>query len=154
MSNLQSLIWLCLAAYGLHVLEEFVFDWRNWARQVLRLPAEWDHFYIVNALVIVLGVVAAEIAPAWPVIALAFPALMLINATFFHVAPFIWTRGRFSPGLITAILLFWPLGIYSFCSARLTLDGTMTAFLVGACLMATPIVFLRMKTLSYFNQSR
>lgn len=71
-----------------HVLEEFVFDWQSWARNVLHLPAQWQDFYITNALVIVLGVVAAEIAPLLPAIALSFPTLMLINATFFHLAPF------------------------------------------------------------------
>ena len=87
MTNLQPTMWFCLAAYSLHVLEEFVFDWQNWARNVLNLPAQWSDFYITNAVVIVLGVVAAEVAPTWPAVALGFPALMLINATFFHVAP-------------------------------------------------------------------
>src|SRR6185437_7208914 len=64
-----------------------------------------------NALVIVLGIVAANLARHHPGIALAFPALMLINATFFHVLPFARTAGRFSPGLITAIVLFYPIGI-------------------------------------------
>ena len=91
--------------------EEFVFDWQNWARNVLHLSAQWGDFYITNVVVIVLGTAAAEIAPALPAVALGFPALMLINATFFHVAPVIWTRGRFSPGVITAVLLFFPLGL-------------------------------------------
>lgn len=34
MSN-SSWLWLCLAAYAIHVLEEFVFDWESWARRVL-----------------------------------------------------------------------------------------------------------------------
>ena len=154
MPKFQSALWLCLAAYGVHILEEFVFDWRNWAHNVLHLPAQWNDFYIANALVIVLGVAAAEIAPVWPVVALGFPALMLINATFFHVAPFAWTRGRFSPGLITAVLLFFPLGIYS---VRVTgVEGLtlVLAFVVGATLMATPIVFLKLKEKPYFDQTR
>jgi hypothetical protein len=106
MPMFQAAMWLCVGAYGLHILEEFVFDWRNWARNVLHLPVQWDDFYITNALVIVLGIVAAEAAPVLPAAALGFPALMLINATCFHVAPFVWTHGRFSPGLITAVLLF------------------------------------------------
>lgn len=85
MLQTQSLLWLCVAAYGVHILEEFVFDWENWARNVLRLPVQWNGFYGTNALVIVLGIVAAEIAPVWPVAALAYPALVVINASFFHV---------------------------------------------------------------------
>jgi hypothetical protein len=154
MTTLQPLMWLCVAAYGMHVLEEFVFDWQNWANSVLHLPAQWSDFYITNALVILLGVVAAEIAPPWPAVALGFPALMLINATFFHVAPIIWTRGRFSPGLITALLLFFPLGMGTIGSAHVGGAALTIAFGIGALLMATPIVFLRLKVKPYFDQTR
>jgi hypothetical protein len=39
-------------------------------------------FLCHNALLIVLGAVAAELAATQPMLALAFPAVMLINATF------------------------------------------------------------------------
>jgi Protein of unknown function with HXXEE motif len=154
MPQLQSILWLCTAAYGLHILEEFVFDWRNWAHNVLHLPAQWSDFYITNLLVIVLGVTAAEIAPVWPEVALGFPALMLINAMFFHIAPFVWTRGRFSPGLITAVLLFLPIAIYAIRVAEVNERSLGLAFLIGAGLMATPIVFLKLKSKPYFDQTR
>jgi hypothetical protein len=102
----------------------------------------------------VLGVVAAEIVPTWPAVALGFPALMLINATFFHVAPVVWTRGRFSPGLITALLLFFPLGIGSMRAAHADGAALATAFTVGALLMLTPIAFLKLKGRHYFDQTR
>lgn len=53
MTHLQTLLWLCAAGYGVHVLEEFVFDWRRWSQQVLHLPTRWKDFYITNWLVIV-----------------------------------------------------------------------------------------------------
>ena len=84
--SLTDLMWLATAAYGLHVLEEYQLNWRDWARAVIGLPVEWSDFYVVNALVIVLGIVAANLARTAPGLALGFPALMLINATFFHVA--------------------------------------------------------------------
>jgi hypothetical protein len=34
------------------LLEEFVFDWRNWARAVIGLPVEWRDFYITNSVVV------------------------------------------------------------------------------------------------------
>ena len=58
-----------------------------------------------------------EIAPEFPAIALGFPGLMMINGTFMHVLPFILKRGRFSPGLITSILLFWPVGALTMLAA-------------------------------------
>jgi hypothetical protein len=153
MPTTQSFLWLCTGAYGIHVLEEFVFDWRNWARNVLHLPVSWNDFYITNMLVIVLGVVAAEIVPVWPVVGLAYPALMLINAVFFHIAPFVFSKGRFSPGLITAVLLFLPLGIAALRTAALDGLAILTAFAIGAAAMATPIVFLKLKAKPYFDQT-
>lgn len=152
--TLTELTWLALAAYGIHILEEFTLDWRNWARNVLKLPAEWDHFYVTNALVIVLGAVAAQLAATRPVIALGFAALMIINATFFHVLPFVRAQGRFSPGLITAILLFYPLGFACFRVADADPSEIAAAFLIGAGLMASPVLLLLLKDKPYFRQDR
>lgn len=154
MTHLQILLWLCLAAYGVHVLEEFVFDWLNWSRQVLHLPTRWEDFYITNCLVVVMGIVAAEIAPEYPAIALGYPGLMLINATFMHVFPFLLKKGRFSPGLFTAVFFFWPLGICTMLAAEPNVRVVMMALLVGAALLATPISFLLLKRASYFDQTR
>jgi Protein of unknown function with HXXEE motif len=155
--ELSDLLWLATACYGIHILEEYQLNWRDWARSTLNLPVEWSDFYVVNALVIVLGIVAANLAD-WPVLALAFPALMLINATFFHVLPVIRMDGRFSPGLFTAVLLFYPVGIA--CYWRAGADGMLTAgsligsLVLGALLMASPIVLLLIKDKPYFRQDR
>jgi hypothetical protein len=155
MTHLQIMLWLCVAAYGFHVLEEFIFDWRNWAQQVLHLPARWDDFYITNCLVIVLGIVCVEVAPEYPVIALGFPGLMLINAVFMHVFPFVVKRGRFSPGLITAVLLFCPIGAGTMAVAEVNSRLLIIALCVGAAYLATPIGFILLKTkFSYFDQTR
>ena len=155
--SLTDLLWLATAAYGLHILEEYQLNWRDWARAVLGLPAEWNGFYVVNALVVVLGIVSANLAGHHPGIALAFPALMLINATFFHVLPFALTRGRFSPGLITAVVLFYPIGVA--CYWRASHGGTLRtrtlvgSLVLGALLMAAPVVLLKIKNLHYFRQN-
>jgi hypothetical protein len=154
MSHLQVMLWLCVASYGFHVAEEFIFDWRNWARQVLHLPARWDDFYVTNCLVIVLGIVAVFISPEFPAIALGFPGLMLINGTFMHVFPFILKRGRFSPGLITSILLFWPIGTYTMLAAQPDARTLIIGFFVGAAMLATPIGFIVLKRRPYFDQTR
>ncbi len=155
--SFTDLLWLCTAAYGIHAFEEFMLDWRDWARDVIRLPVTWPIFYVVNFLVVVLGVCAAQLAATQPAIALAFPALMLINATFFHVAPMIVTRGRYSPGTFTAVILFYPLGYLAFERAlsdgAVSGRGVMLAFVIGALLMASPIVMLRIKDKPYFRQT-
>src|ERR1700712_5011866 len=111
MMTLQTLAWLSMAAYAVHIMEEFTFDWRNWARAVIKLPVEWSDFYVTNAIVISLGIAQAELAPTLPVAPLIFASLMLINAVFFHILPVVRMRGRFSPGLATAVVLFFPVGI-------------------------------------------
>jgi len=155
--NLAHWIWLATAAYGIHALEEFILDWRDWARVVINLPVEWAHFYVVNFIVIVLGIVAANLAEVAPALALSLPALMLINGIFFHVVPVIATRGRFSPGLFTAIVLLLPIGFICYRVAsdtgKLDLVSLVSSLLIGAALMATPIVLLRIKDRPYFRQA-
>jgi Protein of unknown function with HXXEE motif len=154
--SLTDLTWLATAAYGVHILEEYELNWRDWARAVIGLPVEWSDFYVVNSLVVVLGIVAANLAAHAPMLALTFPALMLINATFFHVAPVLRTRGRFSPGLFTAVVLFYPIG--GACYWRAAADGNLStgtivgSLVLGALLMASPIVLLNIKSRPYFRQ--
>lgn len=156
--SLTDLIWLAVACYALHILEEYQLDWRDWARAAIKLPVEWSDFYVMNALVIVFGIVAANLAARWPLLALSFPAVMLINATFFHIMPTIRTQGRFSPGLFTAVVLFWPVGVA--CYWRTAADGLLGAATLvgslglGALLMASPIVLLNIKSRPYFRQDR
>ncbi|CCD95557.1 membrane hypothetical protein [Bradyrhizobium sp. ORS 375] len=156
--TLTTLAWLAVAAYGAHILEEYTFDWRNWARAVMKLPVEWSDFYVTNALVVVLGAVQAELAATWPIAALAYAALMIINAVFFHVLPFVRSGGRFSPGLATALLLFFPVAIAMWRRAWSdgVIDGATAAAAVvtGALLMAYPVVMLNLRSKPYFRQDR
>jgi uncharacterized protein with HXXEE motif len=153
--SLTDLLWLATASYALHILEEYQLNWRDWARIALKLPVEWSDFYVVNSIVIVFGIVAANLAVSSPLLALAFPAVMLVNATVFHVLPTIQMRGRFSPGLISAVVLFYPVAIA--CYWRAAIDGVGAAtligsFVLGAGLMACPIVLLKVKNRPYFRQ--
>jgi Protein of unknown function with HXXEE motif len=156
--DLTTLAWLALAAYAAHILEEYTFDWRNWARAVMKLPVEWRDFYITNAVVITLGVVQANVARALPLIPLAYAALMIINAIFFHIWPCLRMRGRFSPGLATAVVLFFPTAIAMW--RRAATDGVLdagTAILaiaLGALVMAYPVVMLNLRSRPYFRQDR
>ena len=152
------ILWIATFAYALHVVEEYTFDWKGWAENVLKLPVNWVHFAIVNGVVVVLGISCSQVAWSLPAYSLGLPALMLINATFFHVLPFITTRGRFSPGLGTAVLLFYPIALWAYYGAYL--DGVLTpatltlSLIVGALLMASPIVMLKLRLLPYFDQNR
>jgi len=52
----MTLAWLAVAAYAMHILEEYALDWRNWAQNILGLPAEWRDFYVTNYVVVALGI--------------------------------------------------------------------------------------------------
>lgn len=144
----EYLLWICTACYGIHILEEYELNWRDWARSVLGLPVDWSSFYVVNALVVVLGVCCAEVGWKQPAFALTYPALMLINATFFHVLPTLAKR-VFSPGLVTALVLFYPVAGWTYYGAwqdgALSIGASVTSFVLGAALMASPIVLLKVK---------
>jgi Protein of unknown function with HXXEE motif len=152
--NTQGIFWIAMAAYAVHMMEEFFYDWKNWANHTLHLPVEWSGFYVTNTAVLFLGIACASVSwnVAW--FALSFPALMLINAFFFHVLPVIRTK-KFSPGLFSAILLFFPIGFHAFHLAvenNVSTPDILMAFLIGALLMAFPIVLLKTKSLSFFRQ--
>ena len=153
--NNQWIFWVAMASYALHMMEEFFYDWKNWANHVLHLPVEWSGFYVTNTAVLFLGIGCASVGWSLPWFALSFPAVMLINAFFFHVLPFVRTK-KFSPGLFTAIILFFPVGVYSFQLA--SENGVQpkemgVAMLTGILLMAFPIVLLKTRNLPFFSQS-
>jgi hypothetical protein len=145
--NLEHWCWFALAACALHIVEEFVLDWRGWIKSITGIEVSRTLFWTMNSLLLALGVVCASVATRWPAVALAIPALMLINATIFHVGVCIWLRGRFSPGLITALLLFYPIAIGCYRSA--SQSGVLTgpvwtgSLLLGALAMFAPMLFFR-----------
>ncbi len=147
----EFILWIALAAYALHVLEEQALGWKHWAESCLGLKGlEWATFYVANAAVMFLGIAAAMVGWKFPVFALVIPALQLINGVFFHIAPTIVQR-KFSPGVITATLLFLPISVWAYLGAYR--DGVLTpqvligSLILGALVMASPLIFLRIKGL-------
>jgi hypothetical protein len=147
------IIWIAAFAYAAHVLEEYIFDWKNWAIHVLKMPVTWDAFAVSNGVVGMIGISCASVGWSAPAFALLLPALMLINATFMHVGQFLITKGRFSPGLFTSILLFFPIGIWAYWGAAtdgiLTVTNAILSVVFGAATLAFPIVMLNLRSLSY-----
>ena len=156
--SLSAWCWICIAAAGLQIFEEFCFDWVGWINSISKLKMDWPSFYVGNGMMLLLGMVAAVLAPTHPEFALTLPAGLLINALFFHIGSFLWKRRRFSPGLITAVLLFFPLGIECFRVALrhnlITPYGMIEPGVLAMGVMMTPIVFIRLKDKPYFRQPR
>jgi hypothetical protein len=118
----EYVLWIATAAYLVHILEEYELNWRDWARAVLGLPLNWDTFYVVNALVAALGACCAMVGWKRPEFALAFPGIMVVNATFFHVLPMLKTR-VYSPGVVSAIFVFYPVAGWAYYGAWV--DGVL-----------------------------
>jgi hypothetical protein len=154
--NMTTLAWLGMAAYSVHILEEYTLDWRGWSHAVLGLPTEWNDFYVTNCIVVALGIAQAMLAPTLPLAVLSYAGLEFINGLLMHVFPFVRTRGRFSPGLITSVFCFLPLSITTFWTAWSTSIASIgeigLGLLIGALTLAFPICMLIVKSWPYFQQ--
>lgn len=144
----EFLLWIATSFYAAHILEEFTYDWKTWATTTLGQPVDWPAFYVTNAVVIILGICCAAVGWRLPEFSLIYPALMVINAIFFHLVPTA-TQKRFSPGLITAVLLFLPIAGWLYYGAYQ--DGVLTTRVLvssisgGVLVMAYPVVMLKTK---------
>ncbi|AXA34353.1 HXXEE domain-containing protein [Francisella adeliensis] len=143
----EYLLWIALAAYSIHVLEELILDWRSWARSSLGLKQmQWSTFYTANAAVMFISISSAMIGWHLPAFGLIIAALMLINGIFFHILPTIFQK-NISPGVITSILLFLPISSWIYYGAYL--DGVLSistftiSLILGGLLMASPLIFLK-----------
>lgn len=144
----EYILWISLFAYALHIFEETVLNWKDWSTSILGLNTlNWADFFVANAAVLVTGVCAAQVGWRCPSFALILPALQLINGLFFHVIPTIVWR-RFSPGVLTSCVLFFPIAIFAYWGAWVdnVLDTSVIflSLLFGAFVMATPFIFLKL----------
>ena len=151
----EFVLWVAVIAYGIHMMEETIYDWHGWVRRVMKLPAEWSEFYLVNAFVIVLGASCAMIGWRCPAISLSFLGFMLVNAVLLHITPTLATR-IFSPGLITAVVLFLPVCAWGYAAASLdgalSLSAVSISLTLGFVMMMVPLVLQKTKRLAFFRQ--
>ena len=145
----EYLLWLPLAAYAVHVLEEAVLNWKCWAASSLKLTnVNWAIFDVANLAVMFITIATAMVGWQLPAFALMITALMLINGIFFHILPTL-TQGKFSPGVITASVLFVPLSFWIYWAAYndnvLSIGTFVLSLILGGLLMAAPILFLKLR---------
>ena len=151
--SLTILAWLAVGAYALHILEEHILGWFAWARKTMNLTMEWNTYTTIEAVLLILGAVAAMLASAMPVLALAFAALLVVNVTFFHLLPMAMSGGRFSPGAISGVLLFYPIGWLAFTGANVTPAMLLWAVVIGAAAIGWPVLLLKLRSEPYFRVS-
>jgi hypothetical protein len=149
--SLTVLAWLAVGAYALHILEEHVLGWHGWARKTMNLSMEWDAYRTIEVVLLIVGAIAAMLAPALPVLALAFAAFLMINVTFFHLLPMIISGGKFSPGIMTGVVLFYPIGYYAYAGTGLPQNTIIWSVVIGAAIIAWPVLLLKLREQPYFR---
>ena len=116
-------LWVVVMVLGLHFLEEFALDIRTWLQGVFQVPVTWEQCHLVNAAVTLMAIGGSMIGWRKPELSLIMPAIVIVNAFFFHLAfSIIWRS--YSPGTLSALLLFVPAGLWCFIGAHR--DGVLT----------------------------
>ncbi|RWY47378.1 HXXEE domain-containing protein [Mucilaginibacter gilvus] len=152
--NYQFILWIALLSYALHILEEYFYNWRDWANKTFHITASWTDFYLVNTFVLFFGLTCASIGWNCFWIALSFPGFMLVNAVVFHITPIIRYR-NFSPGIITSLILFLPVVGFSYYYAYRNgaqISDFVISLAIGAILMYYPIILQNTKNKAFFQQ--
>jgi hypothetical protein len=136
-------LWILTAAYALHIVEEYFFDFRGWARRVSGFEVEWAEFFVVNAAVIVLGFACSAVGYAYPYFSYLLPGLALVNALFAHIGSSVVKR-VYSPGLVTSLALFIPLSLWAYWDAwskgMIGVPHIAVSLVGGLALMACPLL--------------
>ncbi|MCC7181234.1 MAG: HXXEE domain-containing protein [Acidobacteria bacterium] len=132
-------LWVVVMALGLHFLEEFALDLRTWLEYVLGVSATWEQFHLINAVVTLIAIGGAVVGWRQPELSLVMPAVVIINAVAFHLGfSIIWWR--YSPGTVSALLLFVPAGVWAFVGAHR--DGVLTPRAVWVAVAAAVAIHL------------
>ena len=141
----SDLAWLAVAAYALHIMEERILDWLGSARKALHIQLEQENYRLVETVFLILGAVAAILAGSQPLFALSFAAFLLINAIFFHIWPMARTGGQFSPGVITGVFLFLPIGYAQYKLTALQPNDYVISIIIGGAVILSPLVLMKMR---------
>lgn len=151
--SLTVLAWLAVAAYALHIVEEHILGWYDWARRTMNISLGWEQYVITEVAILILGVTAAMLSGTsmGPTLLVAFTTLLLINVIFFHVLPMLANGGRFSPGAISGIFLFLPLAWNVFKAQTLSQNDLVWAVVLGILLILWPMFLLKLRGVAYFS---
>ena len=142
MWRMDVLVWLAVAAYALHIMEERILNWPESVRKAINVPFEHDNYRIITRVFFILGVIAAILLGTAPMFALGFGVFLLINAVVFHLWPMISTQ-KFSPGSWTAIFLFLPIVYMEYVAANLQPAAWLWPVVIGVAITAFPLLLLK-----------
>ena len=137
------LVWAFVAAFGAHILEEWWGGFPEWLALVAGNPLPRPAFVLFNTGGMLIAATAAHAATrsearGWAAVALA---TALMSNGILHALGSVAT-GTYSPGLLTAMILYVPLSLLFFMRATVQASsGMMTrGVLVGLAFHALVIM--------------
>lgn len=143
----EYILWICVAVYVMHGLEEKILDWNKWFDpKMLKFKLGSTDFYVVQSMKVLVGFCCAMVGWKNASFSLIFPAVILLSAVFSHILPAIKTR-KFNPGLLTSIILLIPVGLWAYVGAWQDLVLSATSLVIslalGALVKWSPALLLR-----------
>ena len=143
------LVWLFPAAYSLHILEEWFGGAPEWLAILGGQPLPRSAFIIFNVSALTAMIVAVRSATrcearGWMAIAVS---TVVLSSGVLHVLGTIAT-GSYSPGLVTGVILYLPLGqlalLRAWHQARAAFArGVWAGIAVHAIVFAVVLAFVR-----------
>lgn len=138
----QTLLAISGFAAIVHVAEEYFSGWVDWANEFVS-GVTVRQFLIINALFISLCSLAAILSRKYIVFSSSVFSLLLINSLA-HIAPTIKHR-TYSPGLMSAVLLFIPLGVFGYTTLLsnniISNQNFLASLFLGFVWMSIPFIY-------------
>ncbi|HJU41318.1 MAG TPA: HXXEE domain-containing protein [Vicinamibacterales bacterium] len=137
------LLWPFVPAYAIHIAEEWFAGFPQWTANVMGRPMPDTAFVVINAIAMVAMLAAIRAAirderNGWMAIAIA--TILLVN-TAAHAAGAIMTQA-YSPGLISAVIFYVPLGSLTMIRALDQAPRDQAARGVVAGVLVHAVVFI------------
>ncbi len=139
----ERFLWAMPAAYALHICEEYGTGFPAWMNQHMHASMTNPAFLLNNALFMAILLSLSTWASLGTSRLSAFLFLGWASGNLFwnfifHLATTVIVDS-YSPGLVTASLLYYPIsiwvGVLAVRDGRLSPAGVLGAFVIGACVM-------------------
>jgi hypothetical protein len=139
----ERFVWLFPAVYALHIVEEYGTGFPAWMTRHMHASMDKPGFLLNNALfmAILLATTAWASLSRSRLSAFVFLSWASGNLFWNFIFHLVTTlhADSYSPGLVTASLLYYPVslwgGVLAVRQERLRVSGVLVAFAIGAALM-------------------
>lgn len=112
-------------SYLLHLVEEWLGDFEAWSEHAVGMPIGDDRFILLNGIfwpLVAVSAVAAVFRPAWSWLLISIATVLVVNAAAHTLAGL--ATSTYSPGTITGLCLYLPIGGYALVDGRRRPPGT------------------------------